>query len=229
MYLDPNDNDPHPAPPLLPTILPELPKTQAEAKKYLKLANTPGVWNNNTSGRWTVWEYLQFLLSIEFRGVSSEELAAMTVRDFYARCGNYCDIHNPVDILRYIALKGLNASPRDVNPSNAQSEIDSGLNSTNFFSAFLNPQEDWKTGCGKGNVPCTWGNKSIADDCARLGTCTWAGSDVDWGKASANIVSAANVYKGEGSIEMGQLYYLYDPNGNFFFILTANQAYWIYH
>ncbi len=229
-YLDPADNSSHPAPSIIVDVDVDLPMTQAEKEKYYKLAYTPGWWNNYKTGVFTVLDYLQLLLRIEFNGggAPSSVLQETVVRDFYARCFTFCNISNPRDLLRYIALKGLNGGKRNETPQSLAGQENKPRDPTDFYSAITHPNADWSSGCGNGNVPCNWGNKSMATNECPANCGDWAKA-IDWDQASYNVTHA------EGSTtistDYNHFYYKFgdnSPGSNFFFIVTANQANWLY-
>ncbi len=139
------------------------PGAYAEADRYMALANTPGWWNSYKYDNFSVQDYYQLLMSMEFSPIKGDmdgHLQELAARNFYATCGNYCNPNGALDLLKYIANQGLNTpgAGRNATPAMRKSK----QNGTDFISAITDPGE-WKTGCGDGSVVCFWGNGSMVE------------------------------------------------------------------
>jgi RHS repeat-associated protein len=196
----------------------EFPLTQAEAERYMTLANTRGAWNDYHLGNFPVEKYYQLLLSMEFSplsGAANQGLPELVVRDFYARCTGYCNPYNDFDLLRYIAIKRLNTPGSGRNAAPGTLFEDDPHNPTDFYFALTHPKEEWKTGCDDGNVVCNWGNSSMIDYYIKTGE-----TDADaWVRYDAMV----GRYK-PFSTAYNTFYLIYDN----WFALTANQSRCLY-
>ncbi|MFZ5922854.1 MAG: RHS repeat-associated core domain-containing protein [Chloroflexota bacterium] len=214
----------------------KMPATRDVYQRYLNLYYTPGWWNGYRKGNFTIWQFLNLILSMEFSGQgrnwSSSLLQETVVRNFYTQCSNYCDSGSELDVLRYIALKSL-TDPliRDVSPASLKkNETNRGIyNSTNFASAFRNPDEAWSSGCGNGNVPCDWGNLSLKD--CTPDKCSWLFTNnpklnMDDVKMRFNY-AIANSPIGVFATQ-SNLFYSMAGSGDSAFIVTGNQLNCLY-
>jgi RHS repeat-associated protein len=198
------------------TVSPNFPLTQAEAQRYMDLANTRGWWNDYKLGNFTVQDYLQLLLSMEFSPISGDfggNLQELIARDFYARCTGFCNPNSQFDLLRYIAIKKLNTpGVRTAAPGMA----DYPRNETNFIYALTHPKEEWKTGCGNGNAVCNWGNTKMITYYTERGVT----DSTAWDRYYDMVGS----YPGPGSTVRTTFYLVFDN----WFALTVNQSNCLY-
>lgn len=219
-----------------PEDLADLPLTRAEYAKYQALLTTRGWWNDYKENNFTVWDYLQLIFSMEFNTAdfSPEILQETVVRNFYTQCGDYCDPTSELDVLRYIAVKRLTdpkGGGRITLPSDLSLTINEKtytqvgyLNETDFVSAFQNPDEAWKSGCGNGDVSCDWGNVSLATEKQY-----WMGDlDIDAVKARFDY-AAANSPSAPGFTTATNLFYQISGSGNSGFVITSNQKNCLYY
>jgi RHS repeat-associated protein len=207
-----------------------------EYEKYQDLKNTPGWWNGNKSDHLTILQYLQLLYSIEHSGsgndISSEFWKEVTVRDFYAICGDKCNPGSILDILNYISKKLLtivrDVSPKSMANREKMGELDN-LNKTDYVSAFINPKEEWKTGCGNGDMPCTWGNTNLKDCTPE--SCSWLfvnNPDLDMNAVRERFTYAETQSNSKVPSTKADNFYLMAGTGNKLIIMTENQRKCIY-
>ncbi len=217
-------------------------RAQKVYDKYVALYNTPGWWNGYNAGEFTIWQFLNLLLSMELSGSGRDIPSAVwqetVVRNFYQICAGHCDANSGLDILYFIGKKRLDLkgiAPGNLGKKNNEIYYTTKGNKTDFASAFQNHDSAWESGCGDGNVPCDWGNVS-------LGSC---GKDCLWQKQGLtrpqrlqmeNRFYGAKPPSNDSSLPLPNgvpstqtnMFYLWSGSGDIDFVYTMNQANCLY-
>ena len=146
------------APP--PGVLDKMSDTNNSYNRYYDLFSHAGWWNGHQAYNFTVWQYLNLLLSMEHSGDAGKAIPSGVwdethLRNFYLNCTNspdHCDPTSELDVLRWIAVTDLDySSQRDVSPQSLndnEADIKTSQNPANFSDAFLNHNPAWESGCG---------------------------------------------------------------------------------
>ena len=188
---------------------------------YEDLRDHEGWWNNG-HGTFTLWAYINLVLSMEFLGavdnIPMELLWQVLVRNFHKECQpGHCDSTSAIDVLMYFAKKhmiGTGPSQHDTSLASFSKPDATHYTIHNFAHGLVNPAESWKDGCGDGNVPCEWANKSISPGAVDSPFKEWRFRD--------SLNTSLENTKNNQSTDINS-FYLQWGSGSTFFIATGNQ------